>query len=126
MISGLRHGAPISLPPPSISMAAVMIPVLGQRALTAMLCGCSSSDIPSTHMLIPYFAIVYAASQTTLPLPTLVFGWCYFQRANGLGAREGFEWKQIFHHMTIFKARQQSTILSLCGHVPLPNASNYR
>ena len=36
------------------------LPVFGHKAFTPMLFGLNSSDIPRTHMLIPYFAIVYA------------------------------------------------------------------
>src|SRR5687768_2374579 len=59
MISGLRHWD-IALSPPSISIAAVAIVVRGQNAFTAMPSSRSSSAMPRTHMLMPYFAIVYA------------------------------------------------------------------
>jgi len=36
----------------------IHIPVRGHRALTAIPSGLSSSDIPRTHMDIPYLAIV--------------------------------------------------------------------
>ncbi len=39
-------------------MAAVAIAVLGQSALTAMPCSLNSAAMPSTHMLMPYFAMV--------------------------------------------------------------------
>lgn len=38
-----------------------MIPVRGQSALTAIPSGFNSSAIPSTHIDIPYLAMVYAA-----------------------------------------------------------------
>src|SRR5205814_94938 len=46
--------------PPSICMAAVAMVVRGQRALAAIPASASSAERPSTHMLIPYLAIVYA------------------------------------------------------------------
>ena len=36
------------------------LPVFGHSALTAMPSDLNSSDIPKTHMDIPYLAIVYA------------------------------------------------------------------
>jgi len=60
MICEVLHCCPIPLPPPSISMAAVMMAVLGQIAFTAMPLSRNSSAMPSTHMDIPYLAIVYA------------------------------------------------------------------
>jgi len=38
----------------------IMLPVLGQRALTAMASDLNSSAMPKTHMDIPYLAMVYA------------------------------------------------------------------
>ena len=35
-------------------------PVFGHNPLTAILSDLNSSDMPSTHIDIPYFAIVYA------------------------------------------------------------------
>ena len=39
------------------------LPVLGHNALTATPSDLNSSAIPSTHIDIPYFAIVYAKKQ---------------------------------------------------------------
>ena len=44
--------------PGIIASAAVSITVRGQSAFTAMPSPRNSSAIPSTHMLMPYFAIV--------------------------------------------------------------------
>ena len=46
--------------PAMSEMAAVSIAVRGQSAFTATPCARNSSAIPSTHRLMPYFAIVYA------------------------------------------------------------------
>ena len=50
----------ISSPPSKFLMAAVAIAVRGQSALTATPCSRNSPAMPSTHMLMPNFAIVYA------------------------------------------------------------------
>src|SRR5947207_2698566 len=70
-ISGFREADMLDAPPSRFITAAVAIMVRGQRAFTAMPCGRSSSAIPRTHMLIPYFAMVYAtcgANQRALML----------------------------------------------------------
>src|SRR5438309_7955440 len=61
MISGLRDLRIASWPPRRFITAAVAMIVRGQRALTARPCSRNSSAIPSTHMLMAYLAIVYAA-----------------------------------------------------------------
>ena len=53
-----RIDFPSYSPSELISIAAVMMAVFGQRAFTAILESLNSSDMPSTHMLMPYLAIV--------------------------------------------------------------------
>src|SRR3954471_16893574 len=60
MISGLREAFIIAPPPRRLLIAAVAIVVRGQSALNAMPADLYSPDMPSTHMLMPNFAIVYA------------------------------------------------------------------
>ena len=58
MISGLRIRSIWLAAPGIIAIAAVAITERGHSALTAMPSPRNSSAMPSTHMLIPYFAIV--------------------------------------------------------------------
>ena len=58
MMSGVRAPAIVELPPSRFCTAAVAITVRGQSALTAMPCLRNSPAMPSTHMLMPNFAIV--------------------------------------------------------------------
>src|SRR5262249_27219714 len=60
MISGLREPFSVELPPSRFCTAAVAITVRGHSALTAMPADLYSPAMPSTHMLMPNFAIVYA------------------------------------------------------------------
>ena len=57
-MSGVRAPSPRALIPGIIVSAAVAITVRGQSALTAMRRSRNSSAIPSTHMLMPYLAMV--------------------------------------------------------------------
>src|ERR1700712_1475308 len=57
-ISGLRHS--LTSTPGIICIAAVAIAVRGHRLLTAMPYGLNSPACPSVHMLMPYFAMLYA------------------------------------------------------------------
>src|SRR5712671_7554811 len=59
MIAGLRLASYIDRGKLT-SIAAVAIVVRGHNELTAMPCGASSADMPSVHMLMPYFDMVYA------------------------------------------------------------------
>ena len=58
MISGLRLARIMASPPKRLPTAAVAIVVRGHSALTAIPEAFSSADRPSTHMLMPNFAIV--------------------------------------------------------------------
>src|ERR1041384_3911173 len=60
MIAGLREPFMAASPPSRFWIAAVAIVVRGHSALTAMPSRRSSPAMPSTHMLMPYFAMVYA------------------------------------------------------------------
>jgi len=57
-ISGRRILSVCSAAPGIIATAAVAMTERGQSALTPMPSARNSSAIPSTHMLMPYFAIV--------------------------------------------------------------------
>jgi hypothetical protein len=57
MMSGVRERRRMSSPP-SMPTAAVSMVVRGQRALKAMPSPRNSAAMPSTHMLMPYFAMV--------------------------------------------------------------------
>ena len=59
MISGLLDFSIISFPPKTFLTAAVLMAVLGHKAFTAIL-PLNSAAIPSTNILILYFAMVYA------------------------------------------------------------------
>ncbi len=56
MIAGLR--LPASACGKKTSTAAVAMVVRGHSEFTAMPCAANSADMPSVHMLMPYFAIV--------------------------------------------------------------------
>ena len=58
MISGLREPFIAASPPKRFLIAAVAIVVRGHSALNAMPADLYSPAMPSTHMLMPYFAIV--------------------------------------------------------------------
>src|SRR3954451_9734434 len=60
MISGLRDAFISCAPPRRLLTDAVAIVVRGHSALNAMPADLYSPDMPSTHMLMPNFAIVYA------------------------------------------------------------------
>ena len=60
MISGVRARRMPSSPPSTNSIAAVAMIVRGQSALNAIPSSLNSSAMPSTHRLMPNFAIVYA------------------------------------------------------------------
>src|SRR6185295_20290955 len=60
MMSGLREPRIICGPPRRFWIAAVAIVVRGHSALNAMPADLYSPAMPSTHMLMPNFAIVYA------------------------------------------------------------------
>ena len=57
-MSGVRERRISASPPSRFLTAAVAIVVRGHSALTAMPAPLSSPDRPSTHMLMPYFAMV--------------------------------------------------------------------
>ena len=58
MISGVRLARIMASPPRRLPTAAVAMVVRGHSALTATPADFSSPDRPSTHMLMPNFAIV--------------------------------------------------------------------
>ena len=58
MISGFRLARIMASPPSRLPTAAVAIVVRGHSALTATPEAFSSPDRPSTHMLMPNFAMV--------------------------------------------------------------------
>src|ERR1700733_6442967 len=60
MISGLREPFIVEPPPSRFCTAAVAITVRGHSALTATPADFYPPAMPSTHMLMPNFAIVYA------------------------------------------------------------------
>src|SRR5438132_12140844 len=60
MIAGLREPRIAFAPPSRFWIAAVAIVVRGHSAFTAMPADLNSPAMPSTHMLMPNFAIVYA------------------------------------------------------------------
>lgn len=60
IIASVRDFFTESSPPSKFFTAAVAIAVLGQSALTATPRSLNYSAIPSTHIDIPYLAIVYA------------------------------------------------------------------
>src|ERR1700733_15862876 len=60
MISGLREPFIVEPPPSRFCTAAVAITARGHSALTATPADLYSPAMPSTHMLMPNFAIVYA------------------------------------------------------------------
>src|SRR6516225_8351079 len=64
MISGVRLARIIASPPRRLPTAAVAIVVRGHSALTATPALFSSADSPSTHMLMPNLAMVYAVERS--------------------------------------------------------------
>src|SRR6476659_877387 len=60
MMSGLRDAIIMFAPPSRLLIAEVAIVVRGHSALNAMPADLNSPAMPSTHMLMPNFAIVYA------------------------------------------------------------------